>query len=775
MKHKANKVSLFLKQKVIPDIEKSIEDGDNFAIIQNLGLLKEVATSVPKETFHVVSSIIRGKEKPAIKGQLPPIYVRKNRIDVLLECVRVLDIIKYYLFDETIDILVELYAYQNKEDDYKRLREKILSAISSIARYDPYIMRQVGYGVQLRLFGKMEILTEKDKIKYLPIILKISDEILDIGFESLYSSPVEPEKVTLSWGALQVTNDLRNIRENVISLLIEIYQEIADINDKIQCLKILDKALKYPAKGKYGEDLERLIRRDTEKIIGFYLSRLQKEKDLLILEEIWGQALFVKKVHEDAISKNNELISKLKENELYNLHRLLAIPGWQYDEESIKGRDWGTRQKNHEKEIKDIAKKFINGEIQRPFEKLNTIAETAEYKDFSHFTYFRELLFKLGCENPDYAKWLIKKSIYKDCSLKIFVGELVRGLRVSEQGTADRYVEEWIYSKDDVLYGQVIGTFYVEDKYLKMEDINFIEKLEKFEDKKIDQQITWFISRFYPFEPKKCSETLIRIAARGDKDVLKGIAMNIFVGPLKKDSYIKKWSKKRFSELIWNYIRVPRLDWTDLAALAVYGQEYPIELINFFNERIKNQINIGGSLKDYDAIPFELGNVDEMLQNHSKYSQVIEKILHWIMREEWFYQWEGKRFLTALSPELDKILESKLKGYILSGNVKKMKAATRVLDGYKGKPFIYPLCKEVIRKSKGNKGIVRDVAIAISQTGTFWGEDGLIKINEKKIKLLNKWLKDKNIYVREFAKKLIDKLKQRSEIEKQNIDARRKT
>jgi len=119
----------------------------------------------------------------------------------------------------------------------------------------------------------------------------------------------------------------------------------------------------------------------------------------------------------------------------------------------------------------------------------------------------------------------------------------------------------------------------------------------------------------------------------------------------------------------------------------------------------------------------------------------------------------------------------KLRDYVMSGDKSKIIAVIRVLDKYQGKHFIYPLCKQIIDVSQGDKDIKNIVGVAMQQTGTVVGERGFIIVWEEKIKLLQDWLEDRSEFVREFAKELIDSLKSRIvEEEKKVIEfqARRK-
>lgn len=758
----------FLKE-FIKKLRVTIKKQNNDQCLESLDLLDDISYVAPEETIELISSIIYSKEKRPVKHNEPFEFLGCKHKDILAKCIDVLDSIKYHETDRVVDLLLYLHFYKIDSEHYSNVRQKALDTLLKIAKYDFPIIERYGYSYQVKLLKKANEWKTLNLFKYVDIILKLCESFLSVEFQYHYLSSIDSRTFHFGHGPLSVTKELIKSRSDTISLLQEIFFEDKRAKIKLAALCLLKNATHTPIIGEYGKDMNDMIRNNTESLVDFYIKVLQQNDLLVIWQKIEKQLKWIKSRWQD-VPGLSELFKTLNNNQSYELYRTLIGDDLDYFDEEDKG--WEERRKKREEKIENLIAKIDNKNQRFWLTELTKIAETYPFKDGYEFNYFRWFLVRLGAKQPQIGKAIIDKTLSKNTPLKLFIPLIVRGIRFSEsKNIADIYVKTWLDSGHMDLIEFIPQTFYGVEHF-KEQDIDIIDKLFRFNNSQLDFQIIDLLPNLYKVNPARILKLIHKIAKRGNENILKSIAWNILNKHGKNSFDFSKWDEKRYSEIIWAFVKVPNLDWQTLSALAIFGERFPLKLIDFFEARIreqkKRQKKRSNILTDrYDAIPFESTEISKMYSKHPQYPKVIDKILGWLKKKDYMYQWEGQQLLSNLSPSLDEILEKKLQELILTGKKEDILVAVKALRRFNG--TIFDLYKDAVKFAKGDKEVWSAISTSIGSTGVVEGERGFINAFEIKIKQFEEWQKEDDPYVCEFTKKEINYYRQVIEREEKQV------
>jgi len=424
--------------------------------------------------------------------------------------------------------------------------------------------------------------------------------------------------------------------------------------------------------------------------------------------------------------------------------------------------DWSKLKRQKEEEISKMVNDIKNKNLLKWAKVLRKVAETYELKQEYEFEHLRLLGHKLGKEKPELAVKIMDILFRQDFELVSFFSDLIIGIRQSQKSyLADSCVKEWLKSGNFVLIKEIPYTYWALDEHMaKTEDVRLFEKLSSLkvsneQRQELDFRLLRALPWVYNQNPKLSDRLILTILKRLPEGDLSFFADTLMfadhIGRIK----VREWSMRTLELIVNEFLRKEILEYRDEEILAVYAEKKPLEIINFFKKRVNKskKEKKGLLIGRYDAVPYHLGEIAKVLHDHTDYRKVIRKLLReWMLKGDWNLQWEGKHFLSGLSPNLDETLRHELFLLIRSKIKKRVLAALEVLDAYEGSSAIDELCKEAIKITKGAKVITKTVTRVLFQTGVVTGKYGFRDAYQQRLKRMRIWSKDRNKYVKLFAK-----------------------
>ena len=331
----------------------------------------------------------------------------------------------------------------------------------------------------------------------------------------------------------------------------------------------------------------------------------------------------------------NQLVSELQSRALYQLFRTLVGDDsllWREDAKSYE-----QIQTEKDQKIKEIADGIIDENLGEWLEELDKIAIILSQNSDRSASSFHQFLFEIGKNKPHIAQSLIGKILRENSAMKEFVGEFIRGIRVSNQpNIASDYVRQWLSGEDSLLILQIPGTFWrVDEQFLDSKDVEIFASLLncKMKDKEQKRMLNIHtmsnISWVYNKNPSQAIEIICQLFREGDHDCTFRYVNELWWSRTQID--LNGWDLTDFEEILGSFEDLPTLNNDALYILAQYGQKKLLGLVEFFERRVEKQTEYD-SISRFEAIPYRpnLKEFFDVFQSHPQYSEAISRIMEWV-------------------------------------------------------------------------------------------------------------------------------------------------
>ena len=437
------KVNLFLNRWA-NNVLNELEFQNNLILFDNLELLKIIVPTVTDQALQIIDFLIKPEnEKPPATSEDLWMPTTREYPEILQQCLTILEnpSLRYFNFDIALEKFLNIYFYQPNNEKYSTLREGACKAITKTAAYNLDIWEHGwAYSIQKRVFERVRGWKQESLEKNFTLILGVCKKLLETQIKHEYS---DSEGISwFSWTVV-VTEDLVRLRQDVISLLRSIFDEIQETNQQIEVLKVLARVTELPPQ--MQEDLHMMIQDNIKTFLDFYLALTNRIPlpEPEVLHEIEQQANGLKFRHEEFSQVIDQFLSVLQSHENYQVYRTIMGDHSLFSEDGEKNCE--QVQTERDGKIRDIAHGITDENLSERLEQLNKIAETASQNSDCNSSFFSQLLFEIGKEKPHIAKTLIDQSLLENNGLKRFAAEFIRGIRASTHSDiADNYVKEWL-------------------------------------------------------------------------------------------------------------------------------------------------------------------------------------------------------------------------------------------------------------------------------------------------------------------------------------------
>jgi len=719
---------------------------NNDDIFANLEILEKYAFRVPDRVIKISKTLINTKPLPQkeYKSKLGKFKGKSNQ-DVILKVIDLLKEVRYHKPKEVLDLLTHLA----EKEEY---RKKATEAIKSLAEYNLYALKYIGYLAQGTILGELEKWSDSKKIKHQEVINIIARELLSPEYEG--HSMSDYKTFTISFGSLKPSELLQKIRRRTIEILKKLYASSKDVQSRKEALLSLNEAGRTPGRGNYSKELENLIINDTNEIIKFYLSILS-DTDAQLVKDIEEQAhWFVKRYGKDRLPKISELETRIASDKEYNMFKVFFGYDYRFDE----GLGWQEAKKQREAEIDKFIKN-INGKTwQEWLKRIISIAKKYTDVDAGKFQYFNVFLHRLGKTKPEFA---IKLLLKYEKEMEFFLIHLLAGVwESSKKLLARKLVIEWTKRSKHLSVSAYLFT------YTNTLDLELLELIFK---------------KIVESEDKNAMFNILRVCIEKHRDSNK--LRRMFILTLKKlirikdDSWaIRLWARdyslletfndQDYDTMLQSLVLHSSVDHHIEEILKPIIKKYPQKVISFFFDRVTHHLKTQEHYR-YDAIPLDFYEIREDLAQAEKV--IIPEILKWFTEKDWLYHFEASHLLGAIFPSFNSKLGDYLVDLIKQGGKQNALLVLSVLRAYKGESFLHEVSKAFIKKFLQNendefyKEYRSEMFIILSQTGVVSGEYGMRDAYKRKKDEIQPWKKDRNpaiqVFVKDYEKYLDDSIK----------------
>ncbi|NQV12760.1 MAG: hypothetical protein HQ530_00460 [Parcubacteria group bacterium] len=745
---------------------------NNDEIFENLELLEEFIYKVSDQALRIANNVIKDKEsnKVTIHKTKFGEHDGKTHADLVLKCLELLDKIRYIKISEVFNLLVKLYSSQNL--DVKKKAEEVLNSLIS---YDPYTLQEISYLPQRTVLNIIKELGDEEKTKNVEIIkLAISSFLKpSCGGHSMK----DYKTLVVTSGALNPDKNLIKLRKESIKLITTLYGSVRGKNKvktKIDLLKSLENASRYPSQGDYSKikgEMDSMIVSDIKNLTEFYREIIFNEKqeivaEMPVVQEIESQLIWFNRKKKNIISEAASLLKEIRNDDFYHLYRLLVGDVYVSSEEK---RDLETVKKERDKEIDLEFKKIGEENINKWIEKLNLIARDQEIKEDWDFIEFRRFLGRIASEKTELAQKILDDAFNSSKHLKKSILYFLFGFReCNNTEIYDDYVKKIIKERDiDLLINVPASLAYIDPKHVRKEDVDLlngiiIERREDFKFlKKVDSNklnlLHYNVMRAL-LQLYKKNELRVRRMIKSlmniNDNYIPWVVKELDFAEYRKKIDLLKWSKLDLVSVLDKIVELENLDYNAQRLLLIIAREHFREVMNVFIERIKkvSELKIkGDGWFKYDAIPPHFNDdLKKYIKRNREYPKLVGSWIKSMTSDQTAYNWELNNLLQAIGGVDDILLKM-----VKEGDEDNLNKVIDLSEGVH--PPGFDFCFEIIKKTDDKK-IWKRVGAAMYRTGMVSGEHGISEAYKSKLNEIKPNEKDHR-RVREFKQEMIKDLK----------------
>ena len=254
---------------ILKEVRSSINNHDRYTLLNQfrnytLPYYDDIGREFPE-----IIDIIRSSLRVAKRAENISIntsfgsYPGKNNLDVVSECLAILDYIRYV---DPEKVFIELLAiYADKEYQEKKL---VLLKIKNLAEYNVKILEKAGYFVQECLCARIALWDDQAVLNFKAVIVEICHAIFKTNYEL---TTFEYNSVTFANGNLCGSSRVLDIRNKAIVFLKKLYLLLQSDNDKYEIFTVLTSAMRQPSCRDYDNELLLIILKNCFDIVSFYL------------------------------------------------------------------------------------------------------------------------------------------------------------------------------------------------------------------------------------------------------------------------------------------------------------------------------------------------------------------------------------------------------------------------------------------------------------------------------------------------------------------------
>jgi hypothetical protein len=647
---------------------------------------------------------------------------------------------------EVFHLLIKLSSHPNDNIQFKAIE-----VLKNLCQYNLFVLNKIGLFAQTCVLADIKKWNNNKIQSHANVLIEILNQFLRPSHEG--HSMTDYKTFTMQHGPLVVNEELRNIREDTITILKKIFILTSDLTLKMNILPVLNEATRTPTRGEYKDDMKQIILSNTNELIDFYTNILPGS-EYEVISVIEEQSHWItRKFGDKDLPQVKKLIAT---NSDYQMFRVFVG----YDRDYLEEIDFKKAEEIRRKKIQGYITDISDSNFKDWQKRILSVIKNYSSSQIGEYQYYGNVfLFGLGKQKPSFASELIRQN---ENELEPFLLPLIAGMWKSTSfKIAKALVTKWIDSNKHLSICARLFEYVEEiDKQLLK---NCFNKSKKSRDVNTLNSIINSIIANYP-NYKDLESLFIQSIKELTRNNNTWWVNNIWYRP---ESIINSLDEKGYDVIIENLILIPRVDYHVEAVLMPVATKYPQKIINFFRKRVVGKTKKENNFS-YDAIPFDLHKINESLQKHTKV--VVNEIIKWYSQKTGRFEWEASHLIQAIFPSFNKDLETELIKLIKSKKEKKAKIVLSILRAYKGESFIHNVCKNFIMHSPYVEKFKDSLFIALSQTGVVSGEYGFANAYKQRLEEVQPWKKDRNKAIKAFINEYEDYLNKQIVFERKRAD-----
>lgn len=683
--------------------------------------------------------------------------------------VEIVESLRYVDVTGTLQLLIDIY----RSEPNSGIREQIVKAVKNLSKYNIDAYNQVGPMLQMALLDYLGDMSDAEVDGILPIALAVWTEAIQSG---ITGTKWKADSVTLTTGAVPVSDQIREVRDKAIKALFAAYDRSADEEQKRAILSALDTATRTPNQGQYSNELLAITLKDATRIVEFMTNHARAESYELLQHLEHQFFLYYRRAMDlvddpenrfgcqveakalvDAIIKFRNTINA---DDRFVKYKVLvgfeSVYPWHWTELAFDymGSD-EYRHKEADRYIDEI-------DATKENDWFDLIARCAKTK--SNDLIFGAFISNLAERKPEVAERLLARA---SDDLRSVLAGFLNGMALSNRRD--------IYERN--LEGELESARNLPGvaRHLRYSVANpdFAARLLKEAIHQDDSiaviECLLFALEQYGTEKIADADTFVRdslIFLNNRKDA-RWVSNAWFLQRTTK--FYEQVTQERIVQILQNLAYLPKVAYEVEIILMRLSKRQPEAVWDYFGARIAREIADGDDDKDFEAVPFQLHGLEKELSKDPQLA--IRKGLPWFDGDRRLFQFRGGRLISNVFPNCTEAFAAALAELVKNGGETESDFALAILQNYQGETSTYVVLKEIVSRFLDDVSKMSRVRAAIDNTGVVWGELGFAEAWRARRESLKEWLADGRPAVTAFAEKHIVELDRKIASEQRRAEA----
>ena len=690
--------------------------------------------------------------------------------------VEIIENLRYVDVVGALQLLIDIYRGEPKED----IRQQIVNAVKKLSEYNIDAYNQVGPMLQMALVDYLAEMSDVEVDSIRPIALAVWTEAIQ---SDITGTKWRADSVTLSTGALPVSDQLREVRDRALKALFSAYDRSTDDAQKRAVLLALDAAARTPHQGHYSNDLLAITLKDATRIVEFLTERT-KHTSYELLQHLEHRFLWdyrrTKALTEDTDNRFScQTDAKLLVATIFKFRDTInADPRFlQYKIlvgfESVYPDHWT----NEEFELEG-ADEYRRSEADRYIDEINSengddwfnlIERCAQTKsiDLATFPIFDNFISKLSESKPEVTRRFLEKA---SDDLRFFLSDFLNGLAAS--GRADIY--------DRILEDELESARSLTSIawHLRKSDVtkpDFAARLLKRAIEKGDQgavsHCLLLALEYYGTEKVPDADTFVRDALTflNNRKDSRWVSQAWFLQ--KPTKFYEQLTPERTTQILNNLGYLPEVNYQVERVLVRLAERQPEAVWDYFGVRLSQEAVDDVDEDRFEAVPFQFHGLEKELSKNPQFA--INKGLSWFARDRHLFQFRGGRVLSNTFPNCTPEFATALVDLVRNGSDTEAEFTLAILQNYLGATSTHIVLKEIVSRFPDDASKMNKIRASLDSVGMTRGEFGLAEAWRARKDSLKEWLTDDRPAVRAFAEMHIAELDRMIASEQRSAESRK--
>ncbi len=761
---------------------------ERFALLSDLServfpFYDELVSNYPTVASTLKECAYAAQDSAADPDFLPGEMLFITPQDVILKIVEIFERLRYYGPEITVEELSAIYAAVEDET----VRASVINAITALANYNLDVCAHAGIHVQLVLSRFIE----NDNETALPTEILRSIWLAFLQSEVRGSSD-NGDAITIGSNAVEVSDDLKAIRQGALVGLLRQVDNLGSSREKIHLVSQIHSAIKPPRQPDYPPDLLNMLL-EEKRMFWEWIGDRAKSQDYQFWAAVEWEAFLsydeAVRLTTDEYVNWNCGTAALQLKTTIDVFRAIMDHDERYLQyktlvgiSPVFSHNWADGPRTYRsRQVDDLRTARALGYIDEVstanadyWYSLIECCCAADYSDAATFTIFSQFLRGLARAKPYFVCDIVRRDI---AQVGRFLPDILCGLW---QGS---HFDQYRKMLDEVISGEgFIFSIAYHCREIGAAAVPTVIKVLDLAIKSGDLAATYQCLAFaiMHHEPQKLPlvESLFLPAIT----YLTGRQETGWVDHVyylrEVDKFLSELSAEQIELVLLNLLACPVINDKVCKVIAPFASKHPSTILVFFEKRILYE---AATVPRYEAIPFQLFDLRQPLATDA--ALVLRSLRRWfhLGAQTNYFGADAGRMLLALYPTLTNELLNALVEIVSATQEQDFTFVIGLICKYQS--FNYEtnvtnleqmdtLLRALVDRLPDKDVRLNKLALIFLHAGIVAGEYGIAEAHRATRDQLTKWLQDDRPKVRTFAEHTLWKLREQITADHRDADAR---